>query len=61
MLTDANGNERKGIKIRSRWHGRVIGYITLSRLDVTLTICDIGTYLSKGERETIRNLMLAGF
>lgn len=61
MLTDASGNERKGIEIRFRCHGKVIGFITPSRLDVTLTIRDIGTYLSESERATIRDLMLAGF
>lgn len=60
-LTDANGEERKGIEIRFRCHGKVIGFIAVSRLDVSLTIRDIYTYLTTEERETIRDLMLAGF
>lgn len=67
MLTDANGEERKGIETdmlaaTSKPHVRI--WWTAKPADCWLIACGVPYYgvgLSEREYETIRDLMLAGF
>ena len=67
MLTDANGNDRKGIKVNlfAEMYGRHIRVLWTARgAECWLIACGCPHYevgMSAQEYETIRDLMIAGF
>ena len=59
MLTDANGDERKGIEVLCQFYRKLT---VPSRKETQMASILIGTEISLFRREkTIRDLMLAGF